>query len=168
MDTLIHQLSQQYVYQADRALTPADEAKRLVLTVESGDLRALEKLVQTYCENVDHFVSVATIAAESFQHPNLFILPSVAQTVRMNAEARFDQVALLTISWNSPTYCKIISVCTNKRWETRVLGGPLEKGLVSYRPALDDPVILMKQIGKLACIKTPQPTPPQSTFSKPD
>lgn len=137
-------------------------ASELIEMIEDGDLKNLEAYIQSYEDDAVFFASVVSVAARQFDHPTLEILPCVAQAVNRNAGSKNEFFALLSISLTSPSYCKVISVCTNRRWETRVVAGPMRRGLVSFRPAIDDPSILMRQIGGLARMGVTTPPPSAS------
>ncbi len=162
MDTYSPELSIQHNVLQNAEPDFQSHANELIKVIEDGDLEKLEAYIQSYEDEAVFFASVVSVAAKQFSHPTLEILPCVAQAVNRNCGSKNEFFALLSISLISPSYCKVISVCTNRRWETRVVAGPMRRGLVSFRPAIDDPSILMRQIGALARMGVTTP-PPSAT-----
>lgn len=146
-------------YRQDFETEIQEHADYLICLIEQGDLKELQSFIHSFENEAEFFASVVSRAAKNFKHPTLEILPCVAQAANPGVASKHQTFALLTISLTSPSYCKLISICTNRRWETRVLAGPMNRGLVSFRPALDDPSILMRQIGGLARVGDVTPPP---------
>ncbi|CAN5194804.1 hypothetical protein BH10CYA1_BH10CYA1_55720 [soil metagenome] len=138
----------------DSNLRYLDQAFYLLHAIETGDLNVVEKFVQGYADKVEEFAGVVKHARDHFNCPTLTILPCAPQLVQKNACSKVIRLALFSICLDTVDYAKAISICSNRIWTTRVLGGPRQKGLVYFQPSLDDPSTLMKQIGDLYRYKT--------------
>ncbi len=139
----------------------------LLAIVEKGNLSELQDFMTSYADRLDELSKLIADAATRNLSEHLAILPPVPELIDSSGTS---MVLILSICSFTRTECRVLSICTDRRWAPRVFKGTeSSSGFIRLSQIPDSPEALMQRIGYFAASAPALLPPPlvnksQATF----